>query len=85
MFGIDEMEQAAAIERYRSSQHVRYPIALDTDGHVGDSCGAIGLPLHAFIERGGTIRACRFGEITRAEIETALKTVLSRGRSNRHR
>jgi len=55
--------------------HVPFDIVLD-DGQMGKDYGAIGLPVHVFIDRHGKISTYRLGEMTPGEIEAAIKKIL---------
>ena len=73
--GIDELEQAEAAKGFATRYHLPYSIALDTSGDVGGSYGLLGLPLHVFISKDGTVAAYRVGEMSPSQISTQLQTL----------
>ncbi len=75
--GIDELEagsQGAAFQKkYNSPYNL---VAVDESGAVGKQYNTIVMPVHVFIDRRGIVRTFRLGEMTPAEIETAIKEVV---------
>jgi thiol-disulfide isomerase/thioredoxin len=74
--GVNELESAQKAEGFLKQYHLPYGAILDSDGKVGRDYGAIGLPLHVFIDRNGNIKSYRLGEMSPAEIEAAIKETL---------
>jgi hypothetical protein len=56
--------------------HLSYGAVVDGDGKTGKDYGAIGLPVHIFIDRRGVVKTYRLGEMNRDEIEMAIKGIL---------
>jgi cytochrome c biogenesis protein CcmG, thiol:disulfide interchange protein DsbE len=77
LVGIDEEESAAKAEAFGKRYALPYDVLLDDDGSIGRGYGAIGLPVHVFIDPAGTISTYRLGEMNLREIEDAIKGILS--------
>ena len=73
--GINELENSKKALEFAKQYHVPFDILLD-DGPMGKDYGAIGLPVHVFIDRHGKISTYRLGEMTPGEIEAAIKKTL---------
>ena len=77
VLGVDELEagsQGAAFQKkYNSPYNL---VAVDESGAVGKQYNTIVMPVHVFIDRRGIVRTFRLGEMTPAEIETAIKDVV---------
>lgn len=73
--GVDELEPADKAREFVAHFHLPYRIALDDSGDVGGSYGLIGLPLHVFIGRNGTVAAYRIGEISEAQLRQQLQAL----------
>ncbi len=76
VIGVDEYEGATKAQGFLTQYHLPYPAVLDSDGAVYRAYGGIGLPVHVFIDRTGKIKLIRQGEMSPAEIEAAIKSVL---------
>ncbi len=74
--GIDELENKQKALDFAKSHGAPYEVVLDTDGAMGKNYGAIGLPVHVFVDRRGVISTYRLGEMTPGEIEAAIKKIL---------
>jgi peroxiredoxin len=75
--GIDELDatgQAAAFEKKYGNPYGL--VAIDDSGTVGKTYNAIAMPVHIFIDRRGNVTTYRLGEMTPAEIETAIQGAL---------
>jgi cytochrome c biogenesis protein CcmG/thiol:disulfide interchange protein DsbE len=75
--GIDELDaagQAAAFEKKYGNPYAL--VAIDESGTVGKSYNAIAMPVHVFIDRHGNVTTYRLGEMSPAEIETAIQGAL---------
>jgi cytochrome c biogenesis protein CcmG/thiol:disulfide interchange protein DsbE len=73
--GINELEDKKKALEFAKKFHVPFDVVLD-DGKMGKDYGAIGLPVHVFIDRRGKISTYRLGEMTPGEIEAAIKKSL---------
>lgn len=75
--GIDELDapgQAAAFQKkYNNPYGI---VAVDDSGSVGKTYNTIAMPVHVFIDRRGVVKTYRLGEMSAAEIETAIKDAL---------
>ena len=76
VLGIDELEDQQKAKQFLDKYHLPYSAVIDTDGKTGRDYGAVGLPVHVFIDRSGTVATFRLGEMNPAEIETAIKGIL---------
>lgn len=75
--GIDELDNTNAgiafVHKYGNPYTL---VALDGDGKIGKSYGAIAMPVHVFIDRRGLVTTYRLGEMSPGEIEAAIKADL---------
>jgi peroxiredoxin len=74
--GVDELEDKAKAAGFAQKYGWPFAIAIDADGGLGQTYGAIGLPVHIFIDKRGKISTYRLGEMEPAEIEDAIKKIL---------
>ena len=77
VLGIDELDgpgEAQAFQRKFANPYGL--VAIDEDGAIGKKYGAILMPVHVFIDRRGLVKTFRVGEMSAAEIETAIKDAL---------
>lgn len=74
--GIDELESAEKAGGFMRHFHLPYTAVIDGDGKTGRDYGALGLPVHVFIDRNGIVRAYRLGEMTPQAIESAIQGIL---------
>jgi cytochrome c biogenesis protein CcmG/thiol:disulfide interchange protein DsbE len=74
--GVDEEESASKADGFAKKYALPFGVVLDGDGTMGQNYGAIGLPVHVFIERSGKISTYRLGEMTPAEIEEAIRKIV---------
>lgn len=74
--GIDERENAGRANDFLHKHGLTYKAVLDEDGALMQPYGAIGLPVHVFIDRRGTIKLVRNGEMSKADIERAIRSIL---------
>lgn len=75
--GIDELDaagQGAAFEKKYNNPYAL--VAIDENGTVGKTYGTIAMPVHVFIDRRGVVTTYRLGEMSPAEIETAIQGAL---------
>jgi cytochrome c biogenesis protein CcmG/thiol:disulfide interchange protein DsbE len=71
--GIDELDaagQGAAFEKKYGNPYAL--VAIDESGATGKVYGTIAMPVHVFIDRRGVVTTYRLGEMSPAEIETAI-------------
>jgi cytochrome c biogenesis protein CcmG, thiol:disulfide interchange protein DsbE len=76
VIGVDELESVDRGRGFLQKYHLSYVAVVDGDGKMGHDYGTIGLPLHVFIDRAGNVKLLRNGEMTPAEIESAIKSIL---------
>ncbi len=74
--GVDELENPQKAAQFLTQHHLAYRAVVDSDGRTGKDYGAIGLPVHIFIDRAGVVKTYRVGEMNPDEIETAIKGIL---------
>lgn len=77
VLGINELDrpgEALAFQRKYANPYSL--VAVDEDGTIGKKYGTIGMPVHVFIDRHGVVKTFRVGEMSAAEIETAIKDSL---------
>lgn len=75
VIGVDELESKSRALGFERKYRLPYPVALD-DGAVAKPYGVIALPVHVFIDRAGKIKLVRYGEMSDAEIEAAILSIL---------
>jgi cytochrome c biogenesis protein CcmG, thiol:disulfide interchange protein DsbE len=73
--GVDELEPADKAKEFAAQYHLPYRVTLDDNGDVGGSYGLIGLPMHVFIARNGTIAGYRIGEISEVQLRKQLQAL----------
>jgi cytochrome c biogenesis protein CcmG/thiol:disulfide interchange protein DsbE len=73
--GVDEQEDKSKAIGFARQYRLPYAIVLD-GGPMGQSYGAIALPVHVFIDRQGTVSTYRLGQMDPSEIEDAIKKIL---------
>lgn len=75
--GIDELDAPGQAAAFASKYHNPYGlVAIDDSGSVGRTYGTVLMPVHVFIDRNGIVRTYRIGEMSPAEIESAIKDAL---------
>jgi peroxiredoxin len=75
--GVDEEESAARADAFAKQHALPFVVVLDDDGTAGQNYGAVGLPVHVFIERSGKISTYRLGEMSPADIEAAIEKIVA--------
>ncbi len=75
VIGIDEEENASTARAFAEKYHLTYPVVVDADT-LENLYRINGLPVHVFIRRDGTIYENIAGEMSQAEIESAIKAIL---------
>ncbi len=73
--GVNEQEDKTKALDFAHTYKWPFAIGLD-DGNMGREYGAIGLPIHVFIDKAGKVSTYRLGEMERSEIEDAIKKIL---------
>ena len=77
VIGIDELDAPGAAAAFQKKFDTPYgAVAIDENGGVGRTYGAIAMPVHVFIDRRGTVKTYRVGEMDPQQIETAIKDAL---------
>ena len=76
VLGVDELENPQKAKQFLTDHHLPYNAVVDADGTAGKDYGAIGLPVHVFIDRNGVVKTFRQGEMNPDEIETAIRGIL---------
>ncbi|MDQ6924724.1 MAG: TlpA family protein disulfide reductase [Candidatus Eremiobacteraeota bacterium] len=77
VLGIDSLDRPGEAVAFQRKYANPYGIvAVDEDGAVGKKYGALGMPVHVFIDRRGIVKTFRVGEMSSVEIETAIKDSL---------
>ena len=75
VIGLDYNEISDRAQSMVDNFKIPFPVAI-ADQKLLDSYGVIALPVHVFIDRKGAIKAYRLGEMSNAEIEAAIKSIL---------
>lgn len=73
--GVDEAESMEKARSFVKEHDLVFPAVAD-DGTLEDAFLVNGLPVHVFIARNGTIQMIHAGEMSRAEIESAVRSLL---------
>lgn len=76
MIGVDELEDKGKALGFAHHYGWSFPLAVDADGNVGRDYGAVGLPVHVFIDKAGKVSTYRLGDMSAGEIEDAIKKIL---------
>ncbi len=76
VLGVNELENPQKAKEFLTKYHLAYNAVVDSDGKAGKDYGALGLPVHVFIDRGGVVKTYRLGEMNPDEIEAAIKGIL---------
>jgi peroxiredoxin len=75
--GIDELDAPGRGAAFQKQYDNPYGlVAIDENGGVGKTYGAIAMPVHVFIDRRGVVKTYVLGEMTPAQIEDAIKDSL---------
>ena len=75
VIGLDYNEVSDRAQGMVDKFKIPFPVAI-ADQKLLDSYGVIALPVHVFIDRKGTIKSYRLGEMSDAEIEAGIKSIL---------
>ena len=74
--GVNELDPKNKAQDFVTKFNLPYEVVLDDDGAMGKDYGAIALPVHVFVDSKGVVSTYRLGEMSPAEIETAIKKIL---------
>lgn len=75
VIGLDYNEVQDRAQGMVDTFKIPFPVAI-ADQKLLDSYGVIALPVHVFVDRKGTIKAYRLGEMSNADIEAEIKSIL---------
>ncbi len=73
--GVDVLENARKAADFRRDHHLTYPVVVD-DGTLRDQYAVNGLPVHVFIDRGGTVRKIVVGELSAQQMRANVAGLL---------
>ena len=73
--GVDELENPAKAKAFVQKFGLIYPAIVD-DGTLQNQYNVNGLPVHVFIDRTGIVRKIVVGEMSKAQISSAIQTIL---------
>lgn len=76
VIGVDEEDSRASVQSFAKEYGLTYPIAMDSDGTVGDDIGLYATPTNVFIDKTGHVSSVDVGEMTPAQIEATLKKLV---------
>ena len=77
--GIDVGESASRANGFRTDFKIPYELAVDPDTTMRASYGAgLFFPIHVFVDAKGIVRTFHPGEMSAAEIEAAIKTIVTK-------
>jgi peroxiredoxin len=76
ILAINAQEEAPQVRAFFEDLGLTFTPLLDSDGNVGRSYGAFGLPSTYFVDRSGEISAVHRGILTEAQIEAYLAQIL---------
>lgn len=77
VIGVDVMEDEGKAKLFGREHHLTYPLIVD-DGRLRDAYSLNGLPVHVFIAANGIVRAIRIGELSKAQMEQSIRSILPR-------
>lgn len=73
--GVDVEENSAIARRFSAKYALTYPVLVD-QGTLANLYRVNGLPVHVFIKRDGTISRIVVGEMSDAQITSAVRAIL---------
>jgi cytochrome oxidase Cu insertion factor (SCO1/SenC/PrrC family) len=76
VLGVDEQEEAGAVEGFIRSYHVTYPIALDQSANVSYLYQLNGTPTSFLIDRRGVVRAITVGPLSGPRLQKEVRATL---------
>jgi cytochrome c biogenesis protein CcmG/thiol:disulfide interchange protein DsbE len=74
--GVDELEDAKKAAQFVHKYGLIYPAVVDGDGTLQTQYNVNGLPVHVFITRSGIIKKIFAGEMSKAQIESDIRSIL---------
>ncbi len=75
--GINVKENQQQAQDYVTSNNIRYPIGLDSDGQVGSRYGISGFPTTYFLDAEGRVVARYVGSLSSEQVESYLQQLLA--------
>ena len=75
VLGLDQQENPALVRRFMALYGIRFPVFIDP-GSIAQRFGVTGLPVSVFVDRGGTIRAIRYGELDASTMDGDLVAIV---------
>jgi peroxiredoxin len=79
VIGIDEEDGSASVAAFAKKYGFTFPVALDNSGGVGDEYGVDAIPVSVFIDRTGAVKEFETGELTSAQIQAGIASILRSG------
>ncbi len=76
VLAIDPVDDAAALDTFRSSLQISFPILLDAEGSAKADYHVSSLPRHFFINSGGRISYIWKGKMSLAAMNTQVTSIL---------
>jgi AhpC/TSA family protein len=76
VIAIDSREDEDTATAFATQLNARFPIGLDTDGTAQRAWGAIALPIHFFIDKGGIVRGGVLGGAGPGAFAAGLRKIL---------
>lgn len=73
--GVDELESKTKAQQFIDKYHLAYPAVVD-NGTLQTQYSVNGLPVHVFIERSGVISKIVVGQMSKPDIDSAIRTIL---------
>ncbi len=74
--GINELEDRGKAVGFAKKYRWPFAVVLDDAGNVGRDYGALGLPVHVFIDKRGKVSTYRLGEMSSRDIDEAIRKIL---------
>ena len=74
--GIDELEDKGKAKDFASHYKWPFAVVLDDSGNTGRDYGALVLPIQVFIDKRGNVSTYRFGPMSPAEVDEAVRKIL---------
>lgn len=74
--GVDELEDRGKALGFAKKYKWPFAVVLDDGGNVGRDYGALGLPVHVFIDKRGKVSTYRLGEMSPRDIDEAIRKIL---------
>lgn len=74
--GVNELENREKALGFAKKYKWPFAVGLDDGGNVGRDYGALGLPVHVFIDKRGKVSTYRLGEMSPRDIDEAIRKIL---------